>query len=111
MVPGQGLEPRPLRSERDVLPVRRSRTDVKQMTRPDPWPDDVFQATRLPFDPGSPLIRNERRPTWRGFGAASLVHRTGIAQAKAHASLPALFPAPSAERRDSFSLRRGLDSI
>jgi hypothetical protein len=30
-----------------------------------PKPNDVVQATRLPFDPGSPA----RRPTWRGFGA------------------------------------------
>ena len=38
-----------------------------------PKPDDVVQATRLPFDPGSPTagcaIRDGRRPTWRGFGA------------------------------------------
>jgi hypothetical protein len=36
-------------------------------------PSDVFQATRLPFDPGSTTavahVRGGRRPTWRGFGA------------------------------------------
>jgi len=36
-------------------------------------PNDVVQATRLPFDPGSPAagcaIRVGRRPTWRSFGA------------------------------------------
>ena len=36
-------------------------------------PNDVVQATRLPFDPGSPAagcaIRDGRRPTWRSFGA------------------------------------------
>src|SRR5437764_3131500 len=41
--------------------------------RPMP-PNDVFQATRLPFDPGSPTAvraraRGGHRPTWRGFGA------------------------------------------
>jgi hypothetical protein len=39
----------------------------------------------------------------------NLIRSTGKAQAKAHASLPGVIS--SAERRDSFSLRRGLDSI
>jgi hypothetical protein len=32
-------------------------------------PSDVFHATRLPFDPGSPAAGCGRRPTWRSFGA------------------------------------------
>jgi hypothetical protein len=79
---GQGVEPRSPRSERGVLPVRRSRNGRAVTAHPSmsrtPWeidaagerhpvgpgsscsvssarkPDDVFHATRLPFDPGSP---------------------------------------------------------
>ena len=40
-------------------------------------PNDVFHASRLPFDPGSPTVRcalcDGRRPTWRSFGARSSV--------------------------------------
>ena len=36
-------------------------------------PNDVFHASRLPFNPGSPSVRcalcDGRRPTWRSFGA------------------------------------------
>jgi hypothetical protein len=70
--PGQGFEPRSPRSERGVLPARRSRIVGGRAGRPlelswhvRPKPNDVVHATRLPFDPGSP----SRRPTWRGFGA------------------------------------------
>ena len=76
--PGQGVEPRSPRSERGVLPVRRSRSDCRASPSSfpvgsstqqanDTWwaitrvlclvrpkPNDVFCATRLPFDPGSP---------------------------------------------------------
>ena len=96
--PGQGVEPRSPRSERGVLPVRRSRNDEVRRAplRPSPEreidaagarlrrgsrchlsrrglrPNDVFHATRLPFDPGSPTAlahSRGRRPTWRSFGA------------------------------------------
>ncbi len=73
--PGQGVEPRSPRSERGVLPVRRSRKGRRLHPRPRAGtsmqlrttpcslassvspahePNDVVQATRLPFDPGSP---------------------------------------------------------
>ena len=55
MVPGQGFEPRPRRSERRVLPVRRSRTECLADVSFSHWPNDVFQAARLPFGPGSPI--------------------------------------------------------
>jgi hypothetical protein len=55
-------------------------------------PNHVFQATRLPFDPGSP------NDVLRG-GALEPEPRTLCRklQAKAHAYSPARFPAPSAE--------------
>jgi len=44
---------------------------------PGALPNDVFHASRLPFDPGSPTVRcalcDGRRPTWRSFGARSSV--------------------------------------
>lgn len=73
--PGRGVEPRPPRPERGVLPVRRSRNEersdalrpprrtrstqrrgarVLELCHVRPKPNDVVQATRLPFDPGSP---------------------------------------------------------
>ena len=44
------------------------------MSRPASTPNDVFHATRLPFDPGSTGLSQtaSRRPTWRSFGARSL---------------------------------------
>ena len=84
--PGQGVEPRSPRSERGVLPVRRSRNVHRSVHPPSReidaaahafrrvvassdssslGPNDVFHATRLLFDPGSA----RRRPTWRSFGA------------------------------------------
>lgn len=76
--PGQGFEPRSPRSERGVLPVRRSRNEAARaplrpallsstqrrrgvlpaMSRSATLrPNVVFHATRLPFDPGSPSAR------------------------------------------------------
>jgi hypothetical protein len=57
-------------------------------------PTDVFQATRLPFNPGSPTAGCARaacrRPTWRSFGArASSVG--GKSQDKADASFQRSF--------------------
>jgi hypothetical protein len=64
--PGQGVEPRSPRSDRGVLPVRRSRNESRFVHRPHeaidaartsmtrrPRPNAVFHATRLLFDPGS----------------------------------------------------------
>jgi hypothetical protein len=93
--PGQGFEPRSPRSERGVLTARRSRITDGCAAVPSVHlagrgrrsgtprlvvrssfchvrlkPNDVVQATRLPFDPGSP----SRRPTWRGFGARRSCH-------------------------------------
>jgi hypothetical protein len=66
-------------------------------------PNDVVQATRLPFDPGSP----SRRPTWRGSGA-----RRSCCFEKDRQKQPVIQrrikPARSAE--GPFSLRRGLKS-
>jgi hypothetical protein len=59
--PGQGVEPRPPRSERGVLPVRRSRSVGASL---------VFYATRLPFDPGSTSAGRAR-------AAANVVLRGG----------------------------------
>jgi hypothetical protein len=87
--PGQGIEPRSPRSERGVLPVRRSRNEraspssssrreldaqacSRYLSRA-AHAHDVFHATRLPFDPGSPAavarLAVRRRPAWRSFGA------------------------------------------
>ena len=95
--PVRGFEPRSPPSERGVLPVGRSRNGPPLHPRPPSGnvdaagrptrsglfplpmsrsarkPNDVVQATRLPFDPGSSTagcaVRCDRRPTWRGFGA------------------------------------------
>ncbi len=79
------LKPRPGRNGRPLLPrppewdveaaggPRRSGFLSLPMSRSAPKPNDVVQATRLPFDPGSSsagcAVRSDRRPTWRGFGA------------------------------------------
>jgi hypothetical protein len=51
--------------------IRRGRS--RPLSRSPRKPNDVVQATRLPFDPGSSTagcaIRDGRRPTWRSFGA------------------------------------------
>src|SRR5881227_3394429 len=84
--PGQGLEPRFPRSERGVLPLRRSRsalsvhpclrTGVDARRRP----NHVFQAARLRFDPQSGgALEPGARP------------RSGYAQAKAAVNATASF--------------------
>jgi hypothetical protein len=107
-VPGQGIEPRSPRSERGVLPVRRSRSDSHvsvQLLPPRPQQVDAVernlpdggradartsyvQAARLPFDPGSPSRQRARRSNGvlRG-GALEPEPRTRSKkpQAKAHA--------------------------
>jgi hypothetical protein len=119
--PGQGLEPRSPSSAPGVLPGRRSRNASPSVhlarrgrrssaasgssyDTVGPGPNDVVQATRLPFDPGSPA---NRRPTWRGLGA-----RRSCAFAKFAGKSRGLFSselhcADSAE--EPFSLRRGLE--
>jgi len=88
--PGQGVEPRPPRSERGVLPVRRSR-NVRLRPTPEreldavarasrisangarhPCRTSYFHATRLLFDPGSPTAGVHicgTMSSWRSFGA------------------------------------------
>jgi hypothetical protein len=115
--PGQGLEPRSPRSERGVLPVRRSRTAMPSvhlvaygevraaaatggaMTRPGTPPDDVVQATRLPFDPGSPKFGVLRGGALEP-GAANVSRNS---QAKAAAYPAANSPAPEAQQGLSLS--------
>ena len=85
-VPGQGLEPRPPRSERGVLPVRRSRNAPCPPSTPDlrgrrsgtaepvfalsygteGWRRPMFS---MPLAYPSTLDRRQRRPTWRSIGA------------------------------------------
>ena len=104
--PGQGLEPRLPRSERGVLPVRRSRNasaDVSLGLEP----NDVVHATRLPFDPGSPPTACPpvlRRPTWRSFGARILAVHEEIGRLKQTLISPAQF---HAERRGVFLSQAG----
>jgi hypothetical protein len=109
-VPGQGVEPRSPRSERGVLPVRRSRivdgasaplrparsrarrngdrfaADLDCSVTSRTGQDVVFHATRQPFDPGSRAgacaFCRRRRPTWRGFGARASVARREIGRRK-----------------------------
>jgi hypothetical protein len=74
--------------------------------------DDVVQATRLRFDPGSNAsrLRDRRRPSYvEAFWSPSPSAFRKNAQAKANADIPALIQARRAE--ESFSLRRGLDSF
>jgi hypothetical protein len=66
-------------------------------------PNDVVQATRLPFDPGSPV----RRPTWRGVGARRSCRFENRRQ-KQPEIMRRIQPARSAE--GPFSLRRGLEA-
>jgi hypothetical protein len=138
--PGQGIEPRSPRSERGVLPVRRSRTgedgqggpsvhlptrEIDAVGEPSPTEarvtsydslarttSDVFQATRLPFDPGSSdrslRSRCGRRPTWRGFGARAS-RTTRKKRRQKQMLIASVYFVHRAE--GSFSLRRGLDSV
>ena len=134
--PGQGVEPRPPRSERGVLPVRRSRSVAKRMPglspsvhlhRGDPRsgegrfnrrlhgrlaPNDVFQATRSTLRPWigrtGHAYSGDARPTWRGFGAWASALRVVIAHAKASATMHPQF---RATREEPFSLERGLNTV
>ena len=70
-----------------------------------PKPNDVFHATRLPFDPGSPLTRC---PTWRSVGA-----RRSCGLRKFAGKSRGLFSSEFAcadGAEEPFSLRRGLES-
>src|SRR3954447_20935034 len=62
-----------------------------------PKPNDVFYATRLPFDPGSPTIGRacSRRSTSyvEGLWSPSLGGAVGKEQAKANAYCQRVFPA------------------
>jgi hypothetical protein len=105
MVPGQGFEPRSRRSERRVLPVRRSRTECNS--------NDTFGVSQTMFSKPlaypSALDRRVRRPTWRGFGAR-VSNACGKRACQSTCGIScAIYSAQSAER--SFSLRRGLDSF
>ncbi len=86
LIPGQGVEPRPPRSERGVLPVRRSRIVRLRPTREGSTQTHFLSAvlgsrrtpyvhaTRLPFDPGSPAASVHvcgAASSWRGFGAGA----------------------------------------
>jgi hypothetical protein len=125
VIPGQGIEPRPPRSERGVLPVRRSRIVP---FRPPPSGGDRRKGTSfaVPDTRAEPPMSMplaypstlDRRP--RAYTSAGRRHRGGAlepeprasarkAYAKADANANALFQALDAE--GSFSLRRGLDSI
>jgi hypothetical protein len=108
---GRPLHPRPLRGRRcSGGPILGGRS--RPLSRPPRKPNDVVQATRLPFDPGSSTagcaVRCDRRPTWRGFGAR--VSRTSpkIRRRKQTLNTDAHFVLSAEE---SFSLRRGLDSV
>jgi hypothetical protein len=132
-VPGQGVEPRSPRSERGVLPVRRSRSAMGQRPPPSsaergdrcsgdaiacvpsvsrrPSPRDVVHATRLPFDPGSPAAgcaaRGSSSSCVEGRWSPSLTVSVENSQAKANAICAGIV---QPHERGSFSLRRGLDS-
>jgi hypothetical protein len=94
--PGQGVEPRSPRSERGVLPVRRSRNGgvpdatpssphgldatataetagLPPMSRPDAAAERCFLCLSPTLRPwitvGACAFCRRRRPTWRGFGA------------------------------------------
>jgi hypothetical protein len=109
--PGQGVEPRSPRSARGVLPVRRSRNDLpsvrpraakvdavaapsSQALSRSPSANDVVQATRLTFDPGSPHCGVLRGGPLEP-GALALSDNS---QAKAAAYSAAYFPARAAQR-------------
>ena len=74
MVPGQGLEPRPPRSERDVLPLDDPGPMCVPMARPDECRTMFFKPLANPsaLDRRPPVaLPGCRRPTWRSFGARS----------------------------------------
>jgi hypothetical protein len=101
--PGQGIEPRPPRSERGVLPVRRSRNDRASLfSMPLAYPSTLDRRV--------PVARLPRRTSSyvEGRWSPSLVSSVENWQAKAIANSATI---SSDRRRGSFSLRRGLDSI
>jgi hypothetical protein len=130
--PGQGVEPRSPRSERGVLPVRRSRNGPRLSVHPHAWrstqqagagfrrvlwvvrltANDVVHATRLLFDPGSPIVvcahPQQSRPTWRSFGARAswlsvemgMLKRTLIASVHFQHSTPRVFLSQAGPRFD-----------
>jgi hypothetical protein len=118
-VPGQGLEPRPPRSERGVLPVRRSRNAPRPPSTPDTrgrrsgtaapvslelWhgrlaPNDVFYAARLLFDPGSPYAASYVEEHW----SPALLRFPTNAQAKAELNSALNYLARKAQRNLSLS--------
>jgi len=108
---GRPLHPRPLRGRRcSGGPILGGRS--RPLSRPPRKPNDVVQATRLPFDPGSPTagcaIRDGRRPTWRSFGARASRTSPKIGRQKPELNTSIHF---FSVREESFSLRRGLDSV
>ena len=125
--PGQGIEPRSPRSERGVLPVRRSRIVP---LRPAPPREVDAKAPRLsngarhlvpsllcpchsptlrPWIAGRVRARPRDDVIVEGLWSPSLVRAVRNSQAKAHANVRAQFQHRTQER--SFSLRRGLDSF
>jgi hypothetical protein len=49
--------------------ARSTQQPIRYLVRPKP--NDVFQAARQPFGPGSTIVPGRSRPTWRSFGARS----------------------------------------
>jgi hypothetical protein len=97
-ISGQGLEPRSPRSERDVLPLDDpEELFLRRLCLARHEPNDVFQASRLPFDPGSTVHTTERRPTWRSFGARSLARRLEMRRLKLTLIRPVDFQHTAAE--------------
>src|SRR3954451_15670100 len=85
--------------------AQRHRAD-RAMARPDDLrPDDVFHATRLPFDPGSPKCGVLRG----GALEPGAAHTPGNSQAKAAAYSAANSPALGA--RQDLSLSGGASSL
>ena len=84
---------------------------VRFMSRPAPEPTDVFQATRLPFDPGSTATGcafiGDDRPTWRSFGARPRSQFRYLPKLTPTVIRHLLFASECAK---PFSLKRGLNS-
>jgi hypothetical protein len=93
--PGQGIEPRSPRSERGVLPIRRSR-------------NAMCERSCLCHSPTlRPWITARRRPTWRSFGARRSCSIRQISRQKQKLIQQQLLGANCAG--GPFSLRRGLE--
>jgi hypothetical protein len=84
---------------------------VRFMSRPALGPTDVFQATRLPFDPGSTVagcaFSGDGRPTWRSFGARPCSHVRYLRKLTPTVIRRSLFASKCVK---PFSLKRGLNS-